>query len=81
MKNPFIAAKLRSFLQTKNIVSTFHYIPLHKSKFGRKFPSDKLIYTNEIWTRIVRLPFYPDLGEKDIKKIFKNLKYFFENKI
>lgn len=81
MQNSSMAAKLRSFLQKKNIVSTFHYIPLHKSKFGKKFPAGSLVNTNNVWSKIVRLPFYPDLKEKDLKKIFRNLKYFFENKI
>lgn len=81
MKSSHMATKIRSFLQNKNIASTFHYIPLHKSRFGKKFPAGPLTFTNNVWSKIVRLPFYPDLSEKDLKKVFKNLKYFFENKI
>lgn len=75
----FIAKKFRLFLQTKNIAATFHYIPLHLSKMGRKFFKKKLINTEKIYKNIVRLPFYADMKKNDFYIIKKNINNFFKN--
>jgi len=77
-KKEIIARKFRKFLQSKNIAATFHYIPLHLSKMGRKFYKKKLKNTERIYKNIVRMPFYTDMNNKDFFIIKKNIKDFFK---
>lgn len=62
IRNNFIDHLLNS-----NIKSVFHYLPLHSSEMGRKFDRDiNLKVTDEISSRLVRMPFYTDLDLDDI---------------
>ena len=63
-------------MQNNGIAATFHYVPLHKSKMGRKFRNSKLPVTEKIYNRIVRLPLFPDMTRKEVNKIIKNIKEF-----
>lgn len=68
---------LISYLKGNGILSVFHYIPLHSApagkKFGRFAGNDK--YTTSESEKLVRLPMYYDLEEKDreyiVSKIFE----------
>jgi dTDP-4-amino-4,6-dideoxygalactose transaminase len=54
-------------LKTRGILSVFHYLPLHLSEMGRRFggkESDCPV-TEGVSDRLVRLPFYNDLQERD----------------
>jgi len=64
LKNKNLAFNLRSYLQKNKIPATFHYVPLHSSKFGKKFKHGDMNITNNIWLNVVRLPLYPDLKMK-----------------
>lgn len=58
-------------LKTKNIISVFHYLPLHLSEMGRKFggrPGDCPV-TEDVSDRLVRLPFYNDLTQKELDRV------------
>jgi len=58
---------LISHLKAQNILSVFHYTPLHLSEAGKKFaagPSDCPV-TEEVSDRLLRLPFYNDLSESE----------------
>ena len=79
-KNELIARKFKIFLQNNNIAATFHYVPLHKSKMGKLFRIKKLKITENIYKKIVRIPFFPGLKEVEIKKIEKNIYKFFKYK-
>jgi dTDP-4-amino-4,6-dideoxygalactose transaminase len=62
IRNNFI-----DYLLNSNIKSVFHYLPLHSSEMGRKFDRDiNLKVTDEISSRLVRMPFYTDLDLDDI---------------
>jgi dTDP-4-amino-4,6-dideoxygalactose transaminase len=63
-------------MQKSNIAATFHYVPLHKSKMGKKFCNSKLPITENIYDRVVRLPLFPDMTKKEVNKIIKNIKEF-----
>jgi dTDP-4-amino-4,6-dideoxygalactose transaminase len=54
-------------LKNKNINAVFHYVPLHTSDMGKGFgyKAGDLPVTESVSDRLVRLPFYNDLGEKD----------------
>ena len=79
-KNELIAKKFKIFLQNNDIAATFHYVPLHKSKMGRLFRVKKLKITENIYKRIVRIPFFCGLKESELKKIENTIYKFFKNK-
>ena len=72
VRNNFI-----DYLLNSNIKAVFHYIPLHSSVMGRKFDQDiDLKVTDEISSRLVRMPFYTDLDLDDIDfNIIFNFKF------
>ena len=70
------AIKLRTFLQKEKIPATFHYVPLHSSKFGTKFKHSDMSITNKIWMNVIRLPLYPDIKKNEIIKILNSVKLF-----
>lgn len=71
--------KLIAYLKENGIGAVFHYIPLHSSpagkQFGRFYGEDK--YTTKESERLLRLPMYYGLKEKEIAFIVgKLLEYF-----
>ena len=74
--NSKLSLQFKNKMQKSNIAATFHYVPLHKSKMGKKFGNSKLPITENIYDRIVRLPLFPDMTKKEINKINKNIKAF-----
>lgn len=71
--------KLIAYLKENDILAVFHYIPLHTSPAGRKYGEfrgeDK--YTTKESERLVRLPLYYNLEEKDLELIIKKVKQFY----
>ena len=71
--------KLISFLKQNEIQSVFHYIPLHSSpagiKFGRFDGKDEI--TTEYSERLIRLPLYYGLKDKDQNKVIENVLKFY----
>jgi dTDP-4-amino-4,6-dideoxygalactose transaminase len=54
-------------LKSRGILGVFHYLPLHLSEMGRRFggrPGDCPV-TESVSDRILRLPFYNTLGERE----------------
>lgn len=56
-----------AYLKSKNINAVFHYVPLHTSDMGKGFgyKAGDLPITESVSDRLVRLPFYNDLGVED----------------
>jgi dTDP-4-amino-4,6-dideoxygalactose transaminase len=79
-KDQIKAKKFIAHLQRNDIAATFHYVPLHKSKMGRSFTNKRLLITEKIYMRIVRIPFFCGLKYSEIKKIKKIIYNFFKNK-
>lgn len=79
-ENIKLVNEFKKFLHYKGIAATFHYVPLHQSKMGKKFKKQKLPITENIYKKIVRLPLYSSMSTKDFKKIKASIEYFF-NKI
>ena len=54
-------------LKQRDIVSVFHYVPLHLSEMGRKFDGKEsdCPVTESVSDRVIRLPFYNELSETD----------------
>ena len=59
-RNHFIKA-----MKNKGITCTFHYLPLHNSPFGKKVSRSNgaLKVTEDIASRLVRLPLWVELGD------------------
>lgn len=62
---------LIAHLKAQNIISAFHYLPLHLSEMGQKFGGKEgdCPVTEDVSDRLVRLPFYNDLTEADLTKV------------
>ncbi|MEK7833899.1 MAG: dTDP-4-amino-4,6-dideoxygalactose transaminase [Acidobacteriota bacterium] len=70
---PSLAARqeLIDHLRRQGILSVFHYLPLHLSPMGRKFGGKEgdCPVTEDISDRLLRLPFYFSLTEKEQQAI------------
>jgi dTDP-4-amino-4,6-dideoxygalactose transaminase len=75
-KNSNLSNIFKQEMQKQKISATFHYVPLHKSKMGRKFCNYKLPITENIYDRIIRLPLFSDMTNKEFRKISKVLEKF-----
>ncbi len=73
-----IRDKLISFLKSKNIISLFHYMPLHATSFfKKKFKKKcKLSNTDQISKSLIRLPLHEKLTVFEQKKIKDKIKLF-----
>lgn len=78
-KDLFERTKLIEFLKQNNILAVFHYIPLHSAeaglKFGRFNGEDK--YTTKESERLLRLPLYYGLKEKEVELITRIIYEFY----
>lgn len=82
VKNIEERTKLIEFLKENNILSVFHYIPLHSSpagiKYGRFCGEDR--YTTKESDRLLRLPMYYGLKQIDIQKVVKCIFSFYQER-
>jgi dTDP-4-amino-4,6-dideoxygalactose transaminase len=72
--------ELITHLKNNDILSVFHYIPLHSAKagleFGRFHGEDK--YTTKESERLLRLPMYYNIEKKDVEYVINKVKEFYE---
>lgn len=70
---------LIDFLKVKNIMSVFHYIPLHSSPAGKSFGHFNGVdhYTTVESERLVRLPLYYGLDNEDREAVIRSVTSFF----
>ena len=68
------------YMLQNEIATPFHYIPLHSSPAGKVFGRShgKLSITDDLSSRLVRLPSYFTLSENNIEYIIKKVLYYFE---
>jgi len=78
-----IRSKLLEYLKENNILSVFHYVPLHSAPAGLKFGQFNGVdeFTTADSERLIRLPMYYGLEQKDIEYIIKNIGNFFDKKL
>jgi dTDP-4-amino-4,6-dideoxygalactose transaminase len=71
---------LMAYLKQHGIHAVFHYIPLHSSPMGNKFGycASDLPITEELSGRLLRLPFYSDMTEREQRRVVSSLTAFFE---
>lgn len=71
--------ELIKYLKENDILSVFHYIPLHSApagvKYGKFIGVDK--YTTKESERLLRLPMYYNMAEEDVKKVIHYVNKFF----
>lgn len=69
-----------SYMKENDILSVFHYIPLHSApagiKYGRFDGKDE--FTTKESERLVRLPLYFNMDSKDLDKVITCIKQFLE---
>ena len=70
---------LMSYLKEKGIASVFHYIPLHSSPAGLQYGrmSGNLPVTEDMSDRVLRLPMYYEMKEKDVDRVVDGINDFF----
>jgi dTDP-4-amino-4,6-dideoxygalactose transaminase len=69
---------LIAHMKERDIITPFHYLPLHLSDVGRKFggkPGDCPV-TEDVSDRLLRLPLYNDLTQADLARIVEAIKEF-----
>lgn len=74
--------ELLDFLRSKGILSVFHYIPLHLSDYYKRVykTTVSLPITEDLSARILRLPFYYELTQKDQEYIINQIFSFLNMK-
>ena len=67
-------------LKSKDILATFHYVPLHSSDMGRRlgYCDQDLEITNEYASKLLRLPFYTGMSTEEILKVINAVEDFFK---
>ncbi len=76
-----IRNRLLAYLNTNNIGAVFHYIPLHSSPAGSHYGRchGSLKTTDDISTRLIRLPLWADLPDETIDTIVGEIETFFKS--
>jgi dTDP-4-amino-4,6-dideoxygalactose transaminase len=69
---------LINHLKRRDILSVFHYLPLHLSEMGRRFGGKigDCPVTEDVSNRLLRLPFYNDLTEADQQEVVDTIRQF-----
>lgn len=69
-------------LKANKIHAVFHYLPLHQSSMGRKYLRQKECcpVSVDLSSRLVRLPLYHELQDKEQDRVIENVLSFFELK-
>ena len=68
--------ELRAFLMERGITTGVHYYPNHLFKMYKPWYR-KLDVTEQIWTQLVTMPLYPDLGQKNHDLITSSIREFY----
>jgi perosamine synthetase len=81
LPNPRTRKSLMNFLTKKGIMSKIYFDPIHKTDFYKKikFKQSKLPVTEETSDRILSLPMYPTLNQKELQYIVDCISTFFKN--
>jgi dTDP-4-amino-4,6-dideoxygalactose transaminase len=66
-------------LKACGIYAVFHYVPLHSSPAGRRFgrAAAELAVTDDVSSRLVRLPLYYGLTESEVGQVVEAVEAFF----
>jgi dTDP-4-amino-4,6-dideoxygalactose transaminase len=80
MLMPSLEARQRfiAHLKAREILSVFHYLPLHLSEMGRRWGGQEgdCPVAENVSDRVLRLPFYNDLSEADQERVVSGVHGF-----
>jgi dTDP-4-amino-4,6-dideoxygalactose transaminase len=73
---------LLAHLRKAGILGVFHYVPLHSSPFGRSLgvPQMSLAITDAASSRLVRLPMYFDLSDREVTEVAQAVLDFYTSR-
>jgi len=72
--------ELIGYLKEQQILSVFHYLSLHKSSFYEGQHDNRELPWSDLYSeRLVRLPFYFELKQRDQHKIIKSINEFYSS--
>ncbi len=71
--------RLLEYLTSRGIGAVFHYVPLHLSPAGRRYghAAGGLSITEDMSGRLIRLPLWIGMGEREVSFIAQSIKDFF----
>jgi dTDP-4-amino-4,6-dideoxygalactose transaminase len=77
LRNDFI-----KYLKENDIMSVFHYIPLHSSPAGLKYGrvASEMVVTDNVADRLTRMPLFYDLSNDQLQNISNIVKKFLDEK-
>ncbi|PSW60623.1 dTDP-4-amino-4,6-dideoxygalactose transaminase [Photobacterium kishitanii] len=80
LKDNQVRSSFIKYMKENNVLTVFHYIPLHSSpaglKFGYFYGED--VFTTKDSMRLVRLPLYYNLSISDVNKVISLVRSFFD---
>jgi len=71
--------RFMSYLKKKGITTSVHLMPLPLHPLYKKYKKN-LKNSLSVWNELVSLPFFPDMKNKEIDYVIKNVKSYFGNK-
>jgi len=73
---------LAAHLKSRDILSVFHYVPLHSSPAGKKYgrASGKLTVTDTVGDRLLRLPLYFSISDADVDSVIDAVREFYAHR-
>lgn len=73
---------LIAHLRQAGILAVFHYVPLHSSPFAKSLgvPKLDLPVTDDTSSRLLRLPMYYDLSDRDVAEVAEAVVGFYESR-
>ncbi|MFA7239949.1 MAG: dTDP-4-amino-4,6-dideoxygalactose transaminase [Sulfuricellaceae bacterium] len=74
-------SRLIEHLKSREILTVFHYVPLHSSPAGMRLGrvSGNLTVTDSVANRLLRLPLYYEMEEADVNRVVEGVASFFES--
>lgn len=81
VNNLEIRTKLLAYLKARGIGAVFHYVPLHTARAGKKWGifNGEDHYTTSESEKLIRLPMYYGLTQKEINDVVNSIYDFFSN--
>lgn len=73
-------SELIAYLKERAILALFHYVPLHSSPAGMKYGivSGKMTITDDISEKILRLPMYYEMSDREIDRVVRAVEGFYQ---
>lgn len=69
-------------MKRKDILSVFHYIPLHSSPAGQRFAkvSGDMRITDDLSGRLLRLPLFFEITDEEVDRVVETVKGFYSGR-